>query len=61
MTLEESISEKFTFIRKVVSKSRFIRMEGLSGKIPSSGRFDIAEFYQEKRLCKEFEVTVVRV
>jgi len=27
----------------------------------TSGRFDIAEFYQEKRLCKEFEVTVVRV
>jgi ATP-dependent Lon protease len=26
----------------------------------TSGRFDIAEFYQEKRLCKEFEVTVVR-
>lgn len=34
MTLEESISEKFTFIRKVVSQSRFIRMEGLSGEIP---------------------------
>jgi len=27
----------------------------------TSGRFDIAEFYQEKRRCKEFEVTVVRV
>ncbi len=27
----------------------------------TSGRYDIAEFYQEKRLCKEFEVTVVRV
>lgn len=26
----------------------------------TNGRFDIAEFYQEKRLCKEFEVTVVR-
>ena len=34
MTLEESIYEKFTFIRKVVSQERFLRMEGLSGEIP---------------------------
>lgn len=34
MTLEESIYEKFTFIRKVVSQERFIKMEGLSGEIP---------------------------
>lgn len=34
MTLEESIYEKFTFIRKIVSQSRFINMEGLSGEIP---------------------------
>lgn len=27
----------------------------------TSGRFDIAEFYQEKRLCKEFDITVVKV
>jgi len=26
----------------------------------TSGRYDIAEYYQEKRLCKEFEVTVVK-
>jgi len=26
----------------------------------TNGRFDIAEYYQDKRLCKEFEVTVVR-
>lgn len=26
----------------------------------TSGRFDISEFYQEKRVCKEFEVTVVK-
>ena len=26
----------------------------------TDGRFDIAEYYQEKRLCKEFEVTVVK-
>jgi ATP-dependent Lon protease len=25
----------------------------------TNGRFDIAEYYQEKRLCKEFEVTVL--
>ncbi len=25
----------------------------------TNGRYDIAEFYQEKRLCKEFELTVV--
>jgi hypothetical protein len=34
MTLEESIYEKFTFIRKVVLQERFIKMEGLSGEIP---------------------------
>ncbi len=34
MTLEESIYEKFTFIRRVVSQERFLRMEGLSGEIP---------------------------
>lgn len=34
MTLEESIYEKFTFIRKVVSQDRFLKMEGLSGEIP---------------------------
>jgi hypothetical protein len=34
MTLEESIYEKFTFIREVVSQERFLRMEGLSGEIP---------------------------
>lgn len=27
----------------------------------TSGRFDIAEVYQEKRLCKEFDLTVVKV
>ena len=27
----------------------------------TNGRYDIAEVYQEKRLCKEFDVTVVRV
>lgn len=27
----------------------------------TSGRYDIAEYYQEKRLCKEFEVTVVKM
>lgn len=27
----------------------------------TNGRFDIAEIYQEKRLCREFEVTVVNV
>lgn len=26
----------------------------------TNGRFDIAEYYQEKRLCKEFEITVIR-
>ena len=26
----------------------------------TNGRYDIAEYYQEKRLCKEFEVTVVK-
>lgn len=26
----------------------------------TTGRFDIAEFDQEKRLCKEFEITVIR-
>lgn len=26
----------------------------------TNGRYDIAEYYQEKRLCKEFEVTVLR-
>jgi len=34
MTLEESIYEKFTFIREVVSQERFLKMEGLSGEIP---------------------------
>ena len=27
----------------------------------TNGRFDIAEVYQEKRLCKEFDLTVVKV
>jgi len=27
----------------------------------TSGRYDIAEFYQEKRLCREFDVTVINV
>jgi ATP-dependent Lon protease len=27
----------------------------------TNGRYDIAEIYQEKRLCKEFDITVVRV
>lgn len=27
----------------------------------TNGRYDIAEFYQEKRLCKEFEITVVNM
>ena len=27
----------------------------------TNGRYDIAEVYQEKRLCKEFDITVVRV
>jgi len=26
----------------------------------TSGRYDMAEYYQEKRLCKEFDVTVIR-
>lgn len=26
----------------------------------TNGRYDIAEYYQEKRLCKEFEITVVK-
>ena len=26
----------------------------------TAGRYDIAEYYQEKRLCKEFEITVIR-
>ena len=26
----------------------------------TSGRYDIAEYYQEKRLCKEFEITVIK-
>lgn len=25
----------------------------------TSGRYDIAEYYQEKRICKEFEITVI--
>lgn len=27
----------------------------------TNGRYDIAEFYQEKRLCKEFEITMVNM
>jgi len=27
----------------------------------TNSRYDIAEIYQEKRLCKEFDITVVRV
>lgn len=26
----------------------------------TNGRYDIAEYYQEKRLCKEFEITVIK-
>ena len=26
----------------------------------TAGRYDIAEYYQEKRLCKEFEITVIK-
>lgn len=26
----------------------------------TAGRYDIAEYYQEKRLCKEFELTIIR-
>ena len=26
----------------------------------TTGRYDIAEYYQEKRLCKEFEITVIK-
>ncbi len=26
----------------------------------TNGRYDIAEYYQEKRICKEFEMTVIK-
>jgi hypothetical protein len=29
-------------------------------ELPYCKEYDLAEIYQEKRLCKEFEVTVIR-
>jgi hypothetical protein len=26
----------------------------------TNGRYDMAEYYQEKRICKEFEITVIK-
>jgi ATP-dependent Lon protease len=39
---------------------KIILGRGLDMWQKTNGRYDIAEFYQEKRLCKEFEVTVVK-
>lgn len=39
---------------------RIILGRGLDIWHKTSGRFDIAEFDQEKRICKEFEITVIK-
>jgi ATP-dependent Lon protease len=66
----EELGITFTYEFNDVQHDRCIEMNngwkiilgrGLDIWQKTSGRFDIAEFYQEKRLCKEFEVTVVRV
>ena len=65
----EELGITFTYEFNDVQHDRCIEMNngwkiilgrGLDIWQKTSGRFDIAEFYQEKRLCKEFEVTVVR-
>ena len=70
--LADSLSDlgiEFTYEFNDIQHDRCIEMNngwkiilgrGLDIWQKTSGRFDIAEFYQEKRLCKEFEVTVVR-
>lgn len=66
----EELGIKFTYEFNDIQHDRCIEMNngwkiilgrGLDIWQKTSGRFDIAEFYQEKRRCKEFEVTVVRV
>lgn len=71
--IAESLSEigiEFTFEFNESQHDRSIEMNngwkiilgrGLDIWQKTNGRFDISEFYQEKRLCKEFEVTVVRI
>lgn len=63
------IGIEFTFEFNEIQHDRSIEMNngwkiilgrGLDIWQKTSGRFDIAEFYQKKRLCKEFEVTVIR-
>ena len=65
----EELGITFTYEFNDIQHDRCIEMNngwkiilgrGLDIWQKTSGRFDIAEFYQEKRLCKEFEVTVVR-
>ena len=38
---------------------KIILGRGLDFWQKTTGRYDIAEYYQEKRLCKEFEITVI--
>ncbi len=66
----EELGITFTYEFNDIQHDRCIEMNngwkiilgrGLDIWQKTSGRFDIAEFFQEKRLCKEFEVTVVRV
>ena len=40
---------------------RIILGRGLDIWHKTSGRFDIAEYDQEKRICKEFEITVIKI
>ncbi len=39
---------------------KIILGRGLDFWQKTAGRYDIAEYYQEKRLCKEFEITVIK-
>jgi ATP-dependent Lon protease len=39
---------------------KIILGRGLDFWQKTTGRYDIAEYYQEKRLCKEFEITVIK-
>ena len=40
---------------------KIILGRGLDFWQKTTGRYDIAEYYQEKRLCKEFEITTVKL
>ena len=53
-----------SFIPSISSDGRYVAFyAGGSGLVPddTNGWYDIAEYYQEKRLCKGCEITILKI